>query len=167
MTSRIKGLALALAVAAGAVSSGRAEEGWLKEHFGDTLVNAAGEKVDVSKLAGKKVGIYFSAHWCPPCRAFTPVLVQFFNDLQKEGKDFALVFVSSDRDEKAMAGYMTEMKMPWLAVPFDSAARKQLGAKYEIRGIPSLVILDKDGKVVSKNARGEVQSLGVKAFDKW
>ena len=24
------------------------------------------------------IGIYFSAHWCPPCRQFTPILSNFY-----------------------------------------------------------------------------------------
>jgi len=33
------------------------------------------EKVTAeAALGGKVVGLYFSAHWCPPCRQFTPVL---------------------------------------------------------------------------------------------
>ncbi len=41
--------------------------------FGATLQNGK-ESVSTATLASKKViGIYFSAHWCPPCRGFTPV----------------------------------------------------------------------------------------------
>ena len=30
-------------------------------------------------LAGKQlVCFYFSAHWCPPCRQFTPILKDFY-----------------------------------------------------------------------------------------
>lgn len=50
-----------------------------------------------SDLNGKVVGIYFSAHWCPPCRQFTPLLVQTYNKLRAEGKEFEVVFVSSDK----------------------------------------------------------------------
>ena len=47
---------------------------------GQTLVKADGSKVGASDaLAGKAiVCLYFSAHWCPPCRAFTPVLKDFY-----------------------------------------------------------------------------------------
>ena len=47
------------------------------------------------------VGVYFSAHWCPPCRGFTPQLAQLYKDVTAAGKKFGVVFVSSDRDEKS------------------------------------------------------------------
>ena len=45
--------------------------------FGDKLRNSGKKKVSVDALADKTGGIYFSAHWCPPCRTFTPELVKF------------------------------------------------------------------------------------------
>jgi nucleoredoxin len=47
---------------------------------GKTLKKADGSNVQAdAALAGKAVVcLYFSAHWCPPCRAFTPVLKDFY-----------------------------------------------------------------------------------------
>jgi nucleoredoxin len=48
---------------------------------GKTLYRANGSSVSADvALANKKVILfYFSAHWCPPCRAFTPVLKDFYD----------------------------------------------------------------------------------------
>jgi nucleoredoxin len=140
---------------------------WLKEYFGDELVKADGSTVSVDTLAGKTIAIYFSAHWCPPCRGFTPVLVKTYNEMIKDGKPFEVVFASSDRSKDAMAGYMTEMSMPWVAIPFGSKYKGQLGKKYGIRGIPSLVVIDSNGELITKNGRGDVGSKGAAAFDSW
>ena len=51
------------------------------------------------------VGIYFSAHWCPPCRGFTPKLVESYNTMKAAGKNFEIVFVSSDNDEAGFDEY--------------------------------------------------------------
>lgn len=145
-----------------------AESSWLNKYFGDELVLADGSKVSVSTLKGKKViGIYFSAHWCPPCRGFTPVLVKTYNKLQKEGKSFDVVFVSSDQTAKAMAGYMKDMSMPWKALPFSSGQKQVLAQKYGVRGIPTLVIVDKDGKTITTQGRVDVATKGAAAFDGW
>ena len=72
--------------------------------------------VAISKnhLKGKYLGIYFSAHWCGPCRGFTPKLSEWYKkDLSK--KNFEIIFVSSDRDQGAFDGYLNEM--PWVALP--------------------------------------------------
>lgn len=47
---------------------------------GKNLVKADGSKVDADTVLGTKkvICFYFSAHWCPPCRAFTPVLKDFY-----------------------------------------------------------------------------------------
>jgi nucleoredoxin len=140
---------------------------WIRDFFGDKLVTADGSEVSPDKLAGKTVGIYFSAHWCPPCRQFTPMLVKTVNELKKDGKNFDVVFVSSDQSKENMLGYMTETKMPWNALPFDSDKKQSLASKYGVRGIPTLVIVDKDGKTVSINGRVEVMQKGTAAFEGW
>ena len=139
-------------------------QNWLKETFGEKLIDASGKEHDVSELKGKMVGIYFSAHWCPPCRQFTPKLVAFRDACAKE--NFEIVFVSWDKDDKAMKNYMTEMNMKWLAVPFGSPIISKLYKKHT-NSIPYLVIFDKDGKVVSKKARAEVTQNGVEALKLW
>lgn len=89
-------------------------------------------------MKGKKVGFYFSASWCPPCRRFTPTLVELYNEFSS--KDFEIVFVSRDKDEDSFNDYFS--KMPWLAIPFsDSDTRNNLNELFKGRGIPHLVIL--------------------------
>merc|ERR1711988_590842 len=67
--------------------------------------------VDVDKVANGAplVGLYFSAHWCGPCRAFTPKLVTFKQMLAEEDVDLPIIFASSDRDEAAMKQYYATM----------------------------------------------------------
>ena len=138
---------------------------WLKNTFGEKLVDAKGVEHQISELNDKMIGIYFSAHWCPPCRQFTPKLVEFRDACAKE--NFEVVFVSFDKDEKAMKGYMKETNMKWLAVPFSSSLRKQLSNTYNVSAIPYLIVLDKEGKIISKNACSEVTKEGVKALKLW
>merc|ERR1712224_1019479 len=93
-------------------------------------------------LAGKKaVGLYFSAHWCPPCRGFTPKLVSAYSEsLSKLGLE--IVFVSSDRDEASFDSYFAEQ--PWLALPYDQRDLKaKLSKQFKVSGIPSFAILER------------------------
>ena len=70
----------------------------------DYVINNKKAKTSVADV-GKAavVGIYFSAHWCPPCRGFTPELAKIYAQCKAEGKSFEVVFVSSDRDEASFA----------------------------------------------------------------
>jgi len=123
--------------------------------LGSTLIKKGGESISVSELDGKVVGFYFSAHWCPPCRGFTPQLAQTYNKFIQSGKNFEIVFVSSDNDSSSFSEYFATM--PWLALPFNDRQRKEsLSARYGIRGIPSLVILGEDGTVITTEGRNEV-----------
>jgi len=136
----------------------------LEDLFQGPLLDANGKEVSKDLLAGKTIGIYFSAHWCPPCRGFTPSLVKF-RDSNK--KDFEIVFVSSDRSPKAHMDYMKGSKMKWLTMPHGSDAAKAVKKKYEVRGIPSLVIVSPKGKTITKNGRGDVSSNPKGALKSW
>ena len=105
----------------------------------------------------KFTAIYYSAHWCPPCRLFTPKLVEWYNEFQPKHKDFQLIFASSDKDEKAMLEYMSETKMPWPAVQF--AQKKMSGVeKFSADGIPYLVLIDEKGKDLTGKPGNEWQA---------
>jgi nucleoredoxin len=93
--------------------------------------------------------IYYSAHWCPPCRKFTPKLVDFYNQASKEHENFEIIFVSSDRSEDDMAAYMEETDMPWLALDYDKKKSSNELTQFAGSGIPCLVLVDSNGKVLS------------------
>nr|1EZK_A Chain A, TRYPAREDOXIN I [Crithidia fasciculata] len=109
-------------------------------------------EVEVKSLAGKLVFFYFSASWCPPCRGFTPQLIEFYDKFH-ESKNFEVVFCTWDEEEDGFAGYFA--KMPWLAVPFaQSEAVQKLSKHFNVESIPTLIGVDADsGDVVTTRAR--------------
>lgn len=127
------------------------------ELFGEELLTKTGLKKTADVVSGKKaVGVYFSAHWCPPCRGFTPKLAGWY-DADLKGKDMEIVFVSSDKDEEAFSSYYGEQ--PWVALPYaNRAAKDALNKRFKVSGIPSFVILDADGAVITKDGRDAVSS---------
>merc|ERR1712187_446624 len=126
-----------------------------KAIFGDSLLTKEGLKPTEEVLSGKSaVGVYFSAHWCPPCRGFTPKLAEMYSKTFK-AKGFEVVFVSSDKDQTAFEDYYGEM--PWTALPYDRRDLKDtLSKKYKVQGIPSFVILNSDGCTITKDGRDAV-----------
>jgi nucleoredoxin len=123
--------------------------------FGAKLLSKGGEVATEQALAGKTaVGIYFSAHWCPPCRGFTPQLAEWYN-ASFAGKGMEIVFVSSDKDDSSFTEYFSDM--PWLALPFSERDLKAtLSKKYKVQGIPSFVILGPDGETITTDGRSAV-----------
>lgn len=132
---------------------------WRRKKFMEVisgkLVNNRKEECDaVDHLKGKFVGLYFSAHWCPPCRAFTPELIKLAETLESSGKHIEVVFVSSDRSEESFGKYLETM--PWWAVPFGDSRMDQLKTIFGVDGIPTFVILDGTGEVITLNGRTAV-----------
>uniref|UniRef100_A0A915B063 Thioredoxin domain-containing protein n=1 Tax=Parascaris univalens TaxID=6257 RepID=A0A915B063_PARUN len=107
-------------------------------------------------LEGKVVALYFSAHWCPPCRQFTPVLKDFYEEL--DGEAFEIVFVSFDRSENDLKEYMEEAHGDWYFIPFGSDEIQELAKKFDVSGIPALVVIKSNGDVITKNGRADVSS---------
>merc|ERR1711963_1080037 len=93
---------------------------------GATLIKADGSKVEADKaLESKDLVLYYSsAHWCPPCRQFTPMLKDFYGEVED---DLEIVFVSSD----------------WCGVEHNSSLANDLKQKYGVQGIPMLVVVKK------------------------
>lgn len=75
------------------------------------------KQVDASELKNKIVGLYFSAHWCPPCRQFTPILKDFYEGLKEEL--FELIFVTSDRSKEQYLEYYNNFHGLWLRLEFN------------------------------------------------
>jgi len=105
----------------------------------------------------KYTALYFSAHWCPPCRLFTPKLVEWYKEFKAKHPDFELVFVSADQDAAAMQEYIKADNMPWPYVQFDKAGG-EVFARYGSDGIPYLVLVDNEGKAVTAKSGKEWQS---------
>ena len=111
------------------------------------LVDSDGNSIQAKLSEKKYVIFYFSAAWCGPCQKFTPQLVDFYN--KNKDKNFELVFVSSDRDEKSMLKYMKSKKMSFPAVKFSKLGKANL-SQFAGRGIPFLAMVDGEGKAVVK-----------------
>jgi len=122
------------------------------------LINKSGKEVSASnELSSKVVLLYFSAHWCPPCRQFTPMLKEFYSKMKGNGFNIEIVFVSSDKSEQEMMSYFQNDHGDYLAVKFSEDDRIDLSRDYDIRGIPTVCAIDKDGKTLAPNQ--EVRNL--------
>eukprot|EP00128_Syssomonas_multiformis_P008255 Colp12_sorted_trinity150504_noHs@17027 len=126
--------------------------------MGDGSRTEIQEQKTVDLLKDKKtVAIYYSASWCGPCRQFTPILEQFYADMNKKGKKFEIVWASRDSTAEDFVSYYK--KMPWLAVSTENIDKclEATSTKFAVRGIPYLVLLDgADGSVYTLDGRGKL-----------
>jgi len=107
----------------------------------NNFLSAKNNKNEVINLTNKKLlGLYFSAHWCGPCRNFTPKLMHYYNTLFDKNS-MEIIFISSDSNENEFNKYFSTH--PWYAIPFENKElRDQLSDFYKVNAIPTFIILD-------------------------
>lgn len=138
---------------------------FMQKLFPATLVTKGNKETPTSSLlSGKCVAIYFSAHWCGPCRQFTPKLLELYAQCKAQGKRFEVVFCSADHSEQEFQSY--HASMAWPAIGFEEEHREGIMGMFKVSGIPRMVILSASGRVVSENAiSGAPLSIGL--VDQW
>ncbi len=108
-------------------------------------LTALGVELDWSAYRGKAVLIDFWATWCGPCRRETPLIKDLRSRYHERG--FEVVGINLDKDQAALAKYLDEQDLPWANVIGEAA--QTLSRRYEVRGIPTLMLVDQQGKVVA------------------
>ena len=111
--------------------------------------------LDASALKNVKYfAFYLSASWCPPCRLFTPKLVDFYKSFKPQHPDFELIVVNHDASAQDMLAYMKDDAMPWPAVQYDAIDNTGLNSFDSDGYLPDLILVDAQGKVVSDSFQG-------------
>ena len=119
-----------------------------------TLLN--GKPFDQKTLAGKVVLVDFWATWCGPCVAEIPNVLEQYEKYHKDG--FEVVGISLDQEREALEKFVTEQKLPWPILfeePKGDGWQHPLATFYGISGIPTVVLIGRDGNVITLDARGE------------
>ena len=137
----------------------------MEELFGRQL-QLKSRLVLTRNLTAKYKLIFFSAHWCSPCRAFTPQLALFYELVNESSHQLDIIYVSSDNSLGEFNEYFATM--PWLALPFEERNRARgLSWKFGADGIPLLVLIDNNGKKKSITCRADVISKGPQCLAIW
>ena len=133
------------------------------------LVSSNGKTVAASKtLEGRQfIALYFSARWSDEGKDFSPELLQFKNKCRQNKNAFEIVFVSWDKSQSEMYGYMKDAGMDWPAIPYDNPMIKELYKQFKVEDVPRVVVLDEKGRVVSEDGRWDIHLLGYDAYRQW
>jgi len=122
--------------------------------------NPDGKNMSLSSIKNKIVLIDFWASWCGPCRRENPNLVQAFKKFNKtkfeEGNGFEIYSLSLDKTKKAWVNAINQDQLFWQYHVSDLGGWQSEGSKkYNIRSIPSNIIIDGKGIIIAKNLKGQ------------
>lgn len=110
-----------------------------------------GDKFKWSDYRGKVVLVDFWATWCPPCVASIPHHKKLYDQYNERG--FEIVAISQDDNKFALLKFLGEDESPWVNLFDEDHPNAEY---YGVMAYPTVMLVDKQGKVVSLNARGRV-----------
>jgi peroxiredoxin len=117
------------------------------------LPDTQGNPLSLKSFRGKIVLIDFWASWCGPCRKEMPNVVKAYTKFK--GKGFEIFGVSLDQSKDKWLDAIQKDGITWPQVSDLKYWECEAARDYNVQGIPFTVLLDKDGKILAKNLRGE------------
>jgi hypothetical protein len=120
-----------------------------------TFTAADGSPFDLTGLRGKVVLLDFWATWCPPCVEEVPELVATYEKFRGQG--FEIVGISLDENKAAFDKFTAENKMTWPQFFDGKGWENELAKRFGIQTVPTMWLLDREGKLVDASPRGRLE----------
>jgi len=118
-----------------------------------TLDQPDGNALTLSSLRGKYLLIDFWASWCKPCREENPVMVKLYDRYKDKG--FEILGISMDESRRQWLGAIKNDGLAWRHVSDLKGAASPAAQAYNVQAIPMTVLLDKTGRILARNLRGD------------
>jgi thiol-disulfide isomerase/thioredoxin len=112
------------------------------------------EPVDTAQFAGKTVLVVFWAGWAPPVRQELPELVKIYEKHHARGLE--IVGVNLDNERADLDAFIKEHQITWPQIFEPGGMESRLAIEYGIISLPTMFLLDADGKVINRNLRTAV-----------
>ncbi len=123
-----------------------------------------GKPISIEAYRGKVILVDFWAVWCGPCIAETPNMKKVYDAYKDKG--FDIIGISLDNDEANLRQYLKKNNITWRQVFSGKGWDSPVARQYGIYSIPNMWLIDKDGKLISNNARGKkLESLVAEALN--
>lgn len=153
LSERVKGSAVGQQLAATLKKLGAIGVGSIAPDF--SLPTADGKEITLSSLRGKVVLIDFWASWCGPCLREAPNVRKVYQKYHDKG--FEVLGISLDEQKKrdAWLQAIDKHQLAWLQVSSLSGWACPVAKLYNVTAIPAMFLLDRDGRIVATNARGD------------
>lgn len=137
-----------------------------------------GREVDLAALRGKVVLIDFWATWCAPCVSEIPIIKEVYSAYRDKGFEIVGISLENARlsegdtmeqtakkletSRSALIRFVTQKQMPWPQYFDGKFWKNDISLRYEISSIPTMFLVDQNGRVVTTSARGPKLEAEVK-----
>lgn len=124
-----------------------------------------GHRIKTEDFAGKFLLVEFFASWCQPCVAEVPRLKKHYAKYRDKGLE--IISIGLDQDRAALDKYVADQILTWPVIfDGDNPLEQKWQMKFGISSLPSILLLNKEGVVVSLEARGpELDRLMERIFE--
>lgn len=112
-----------------------------------------GQSVSIASRKGKVVLLDFWATICPPCVREMPNVVKTYEKYHDKG--FEIIGISLDQDKDSLTTFLQEKKMTWPQIYDGKAFEGKLPTQYGVDRMPTTFLLDKEGKLIDLDLRGD------------
>lgn len=150
LSENLKNTKLGKAIGKLVVAAQATVTGGVAPEFVIALNDTSGKPVKLADFRGKYVLIDFWASWCVPCRRESPNVIKAYEAYKDRG--FTVLGISGDENKDSWLKATKQDKLPWTnVIDVDDKVNWQYG----ITSIPASLLLDKEGRIIAKNLRGE------------
>jgi Peroxiredoxin len=118
-----------------------------------------GNPLSLAKYKGKVVLIDFWATWCGPCVAELPHVLEAYEKHHKNG--FEIIGISLDSSKTKLDTFVKDKKMTWPQYFDGKGWENELAQKYGINSIPATYLIDREGKIIATDLRGDALEKAV------
>ena len=122
------------------------------------------KKIDLSNEI-EYIGLFFTGSWCPPCREFEKILIDFYNMTNAQAKKFEVIHVCSEKNQKDFKESVKDL--PWAIIKYNNNLINLITTELKIESIPMLIICTDQGDIITDEGRKDLMEDPNQAYSTW
>ena len=127
-----------------------------------TLADLYGRQVSLESYKGKVLLLDFWASWCPDCRRASPYMRYLYRKYHDKGLE--MVGISLDNDRERWYSAVQTDSLEWVQLSSLQRWECPVAKAYNIHWIPTLILIDKEGRIVARRLEGEELEAKIRAL---